>query len=62
MIDTFLIELIQFDKTGLIGKVFIPLDNQKIKSLSKPEFDHVFRELTLLLFDSGVCLPFHDRN
>ena len=42
MIDTFLIELIQFDKTGLIGKVFIPLDKQKIKSLSKPEFDHVF--------------------
>ena len=48
MIDTFLIRLTQFEKTGSKGKFLIPLETGKSESqipLSKLEVDHVFRDL-----------------
>ena len=38
MIDTFLINLIQFEKTGSIGKAFIPLENLKTKIYFRSRF------------------------
>ena len=45
MIDFCLIKITQFEKTGLIGKVFIALGNLKIKSTLKLEVDHILRDL-----------------
>ena len=53
MVDTFWTKN-QFEKTGSIGKMFIPLRNLKPK-LSKLKFI----TFTLLLFDRGACLHFN---
>ena len=63
MIDNFLLKLTQFEKTGSIGKTFIPLGNHKIKfhfgNLKSITF---FVAFTRFLFDRGVYLPFNNRN
>ena len=55
-----MLELTQFEKTGSIGIAFISLGNlityfhfRNLKSIVT---------FTILLFDSGVCLPFNNRN
>ena len=62
MINTFLIQLTQYEKTGSIGKFFIPLRKLKKIPPSKLEIDHVFRASTILLFDTRVCLPLNNEN
>ena len=47
--------MIKFEKTGSIGKFFLPLENPKTKFT-------FFVTFTFLLFDSGVCLPFKKGN
>ena len=63
MMDTFLLKLTQFEKTGSIRTTFISLGNLIIyfhfrnqKSIT------FFVTFTFLLFDSGVCLPFNNVN
>ena len=63
MIDTFLIKLTQFEKTGSIGKCFIPLGDLKIKfQFQNQKTITFFVTFTLLLFDEGVLLPFNKGN
>ena len=45
MIDFCLIKITQFEKTGLIGKVFIALGNLEIKSTLKLEVDYILRDI-----------------
>ena len=63
MIDFFSMKLTQFDKTGSIGKFLIPMENLKNKfHFRNQKSITVFETLTLLLFNSGVCLPFNKGN
>ena len=63
MIGTFLIKLTQFEKTGSIGKLFISLENLKIKFHFQNSISITFfLTLTFLLFDGGFHLPFNKRN
>ena len=62
MMDIFLLKLTQFEKTGLRRNTFISLGNLilifilEIRSRSRsPGF-------TLLMFNSGVCLPLNNEN
>ena len=63
MMDTFLLKLTQFEKTKSISKAFISLGNLIINfhflNLNSITF---FVTFTLLLFDSGVCLPINNGN
>ena len=62
MMDTFLLKLTQFEKTGSIGISFISLGNLIINFQFRNEkFIKFFVNFTILLFDSGVCLPFNNR-
>ena len=56
-------KLAQFETTGSLGYLVILLSN-KINQNPRPklEVNHNFGDLTLLLFDSGVCYPFNKRN
>ena len=63
IMNTFLIKLTQFEKTGSIGKTSISLGNlitnfhfRNLKSIT------CFVTFTLLLFDIGVCLPLNNGN
>ena len=60
--DTFLLKLTQFEKTGSIRKNFIPLENLITREFpfSKSEVDHVFRDLYTFAF--RVNLPFNNGN
>ena len=49
MIRPFLIKLTEFEKTGLLGKIFIPLQNLKTKFHLRNKIDHVFCVLYTLL-------------
>ena len=52
-------KLIQFEKTGSLGKLFIPQGHLRIKfRFSKLEVTF----LVIFTTDSGVCLPFTKRN
>ena len=63
MMDSFSIQLTQFDKTGTIGENFFPLRDLKIKiHFRNKKLDPFFVIFTLLLFNIGVCLPFINRN
>ena len=64
MIDTILIKLTQFEKTGFIGNIFfISQGNSKIKfHLRNKKPITFFVTFTLLLFDSGLCLPLSTGN
>ena len=44
MTGAFLIKLTQFEKTGSINELLIPVVSLKIHSLSKLEVDHVFHD------------------
>ena len=61
---TFLMKkLTQFEKTGLLGTVFIPLGNVKIKfHFRNYQLITFFVSFTLFWFDSGVCLFFKKVN
>ena len=56
--DTFLIKLTQFEKTGSIGKFFIPLGYLKTKFhfLNKKSL-RFFVTFTLSLFDKEFAFP-----
>ena len=56
MTGAFLIKLTQLEKTGSIGKIFIPLGNLKIP-FSKLEIVHVFCTIYTFLF--GECYLCH---
>ena len=63
MMDTFLFNLTQFEKTGSIGKTSISLGNLIINFHFRNSKSITFFEtFTLLLFDSGTRLPFNNRN
>ena len=51
------------EKTGLIFKLFIWLGNVKIKiHFRNKKSITFFASFPILLFDSGVCLPFYKGN
>ena len=54
--DTLLIKLTEFEKTDQ------KKTDQNEIPLSELEVDQVFVTVTLLLFDSGACLPFNKEN
>ena len=61
MMDTFLLKLPQFEKTGSIRKIFISLGNLLINfHFQNWKLIAFFVTFALLLFDSGVCLPFRN--
>ena len=61
--DNFSLKVTQFEKTGSIGKTFISLGNLIINlHFRNQKSITFFVTFTLLLFDSGVCLPFNKRN
>ena len=56
--DTLLLKLTQYEKTGSIGFTFISLENLIINfHVRNQKSITFFVTFTLLLFDSGVCLP-----
>ena len=59
MIITVLMKLTQFEKTGSMGKIFIPLGNLIIKFNFQNWKPITF--IVFLTFDSAVCLPFTKR-
>ena len=63
MVDTFLLKLTQFEKTGSMDKTFISLGNLIINlHFRNKKSITFFVSFTLLLFDSGVSLPFSNGN
>ena len=61
MMDTFLLKLTQFEKTGSIRKTFISLGNLIINFHFRNQKQiTLFVPFTLLLFDCGVRLPFNN--
>ena len=63
LMDTYLLKTTQFKKTGSKGKTFISLRTLIINFHFRNEKPTTFFvNYTLLLFDSGVCLPFNNRN
>ena len=58
MFGIFLIKIMQFEKTGSISKIFNSPRNLKIKFHFRKSITF-FMTFTILLFDSGVCLPFN---
>ena len=63
ILDTFLFKLTEFEETGSIGDTFTSLGNpisnihfRKQKSIT------FFLKFTLMLFNSGLCPPFHNGN
>ena len=59
----FLLKLTKFEKTGSIGKTFISLGNLTTNfHFQNKKLITFFVTFTILLFDSGVCLPFNNRN
>ena len=63
MMDTFLLKLTQFEKTGLIRKTFTTLVNVIINFHFRNQNSITFfMAFTILLFDSAVCLPFNNGN
>ena len=60
--DTFLLKITPFEKTGSIGKTFISLGNLIINfHLRNKKSITFFVPNRILLFDSGDCLPFNNR-
>ena len=63
MMDIFFVKIDPFEKTGSIGKTLISLRNLKnnfhLRNLKSITFFVIF---TTLLFDSGPCLPFNNKN
>ena len=58
-----MLKLTQFEKTGSIGKTFVSLGNLIINfHFRNRKSITFFGTFTILLFDSGVCLPFNNRN
>ena len=55
--DTFFLNLTQFENTGSIGKIFISLGNL-ITNFYFRNWKSFFVTFTILLFDSESCLPF----
>ena len=63
MMDTFLLKLTQFEKTGSISINFLSLENLTINfHFRKNKSITFFVTFTILLFDSRVCLPFNNGN
>ena len=63
MMDTLMLKLTQFEKTGPTGITFISLGSQIINfHFQNQKSITFFVTFTLLLFDSGVCLPFNNGN
>ena len=63
MMDTVLIKLTKFQKTGSIGKTFISLGNLIINfHFRNSKSINFFVTVTFLLFDGGFCLPVNNRN
>ena len=57
MLDTYLLKLTQFEKTGLIGNTSISLRNLKIKfHFRNQESNTFFVNFRCFLFDSGDFL------
>ena len=63
MMNTFLLKLTQFEKTGSVGEAFNLLGNLIINFNFGNEKSITFSIIIqILLFDSGVCLPFNNKN
>ena len=63
MMDTVLLKLTKFQKTGSIGKTFISLGNLIINfQFRNSKSITFFVTVTFLLLDGGFCLPVNNRN
>ena len=63
MMNTLLLKLTQFEKTGSVHRIFISLGNLIINfHFRNQKSITFFQTFTLLLFESGVCFPFNKRN
>ena len=61
--NNFQIKFTQIEKTVSTSKLFISLGILKIKLYFETRsWSHVFVTFTILLFDSGVCLPFNQES
>ena len=61
VMNAFVLKLTQIEKTDSIGKTFITLGNLIINFHFRNKKSTTFlKTLTLLLFDSGVCLPYNN--
>ena len=59
MIDTVLIQLTQFEKTGSIFSVFIPMKTPSTKIHFQNKKTIRFSATLCINVDSGICLPFN---